>query len=679
MRRGLYGKRMFVADLIIVSLWALFVWHEVGCGLVMSTMIIMRVSLSFEIFRKSRWALLTALMFALIYVGCIVSMPDTKYIDEPITKFIYVCLCLCGQSELAIVSFNTLDSVIPHWILWSIWGIISGWLVMMPIMFSIRLNDCIPILLRKRRLWWYMTLVLVVTLLSWFGLKRMTFFIFAVLMALMPLAYRLLYRGMNRQLLQSALRDNILIGYVGIVAVVFVAAIIGLYNIGFVKVFASFILPMVIYFLANMLMKSPIRTIPAILIGLGGACFVNCYNRPHELVIALLCVGMLLTIAGVAVTFRDSRNILAPILLFIASGFLLPVLLLGYNPYAVVSADYVDLMKTHYSKASNGLYEFSENGYLGVRDRYGMVVPPEYDNLYFLEGTSDYMVLAKGNCNSPDYHLQVFDLYAREFVIPETEYLVAEIKKIDYRKYALLDRDEEQVFTLSLVPGRHCSTKYDTYFLHRTDSPYIVICKYKEYNDPRTEFSSNLEEAERQLIEIYERQEYCDRELMDLLQTNIRTLQYPFKRLQQETGIKITTSPDHKIRLYSWDTGPLGGCHEYQTYIQYVTDDTVMTQTFYPIYESRFVLADDIRKDGHDISDNAFCDTLYQISMKDDKKAYIIITCNLCSGGEVEQSAVLIYENDGRLGKLPFINKHGETMNSESTYYFLSECRADAS
>lgn len=421
----------------------------------------------------------------------------------------------------------------------------------------------------------------------------MTIFIFAFLMTLTPLAYRMLYRGKNRQLLQYVLQDNTLMGYVGIVTAIFVAAVIGLYNIGNVKIFASFILPMVLYIIANRLLNSSIRTIPAILIGIGGVCFVNCYNRPHELVIALLCVGMLLTVVGVVVTFRDSRNILASILLFIANGILLPALILGYNPYAVVSADYVDLMKTHYSKASNGLYEFSENGYLGVRDRYGIVVPPEYDNLYFLEGTSDYMVLAKGNCNSPDYHLQVFDLYAREFVIPETEYLVAEIKKIDYRKYALLDREGEQVFTLSLVPGRHCSTKYDTYFLYRTDSPYIVICKDKEYNDPRTEFSSNLEEAERQLIEIYERQEFCDRELMDLIQTNVKTLQYQFNKLQQKTGITITTSPDNKVRLYSWDTGLGGTSPEFQTYIQYATGDTVLARTLYPIYDTKYVFADD--------------------------------------------------------------------------------------
>ena len=306
MKRNIYGIKMFIADLIIVSFWALFAWHDVGCGLIMSAMIIMRISLSFELFRKSRWALLTALMFAFVYVGCIFSMPDTKYIDEPITKFVYVCLCLCGQSELAIVTFNTLDPVIPHWILWSIWGIISGWLVLMPIMFSIRLNGCTAIILKNHRLWWYMAFVFAVTILSWFGIRSMTIFIFAFLMTLTPLAYRMLYRGKNRQLLQYVLQDNTLMGYVGIVTAIFIAAVIGLYNIGNVKIFASFILPMVLYIIANRLLNSSIRTIPAILIGIGGVCFVNCYNRPHELVITWLCVGILLTIVGVVITFRQS-------------------------------------------------------------------------------------------------------------------------------------------------------------------------------------------------------------------------------------------------------------------------------------------------------------------------------------------------------------------------------------
>lgn len=681
MKKNLYGKKMFIADLIIVSLWALFAWHEVGCGLVMSTMIIMRVSLSFELFRKSRWTSFIAWIFAVAYVACFFSMPDSKYVVDPISDFIYVLLCLCGQSELAIVSFNTLDPVIPQWILWFIWGVISGWLVLMPIIFSLRLKGCIRILFRKHYLWWCLAFVFAVTLLFWpevkdlfwLEVKEMTIFVFAVLMTLTPLAYWLLYSGRKLQLLQYMMQDMILIGYVGIIAIFYIAVIIGLYNIWDAKFLAAFVFPVALYVIANRLTWPSIRTIPATLIGLGGIFFINCYNRPHECVIAWLCVGMAFTLVGTFLTFRLSRNLLTTILLFIACGIILPVLLLGYNPYAVINADYVDLMKTYYPKAPNGLYEFSVDGYIGVRDRYGIVVPPKYDNVDFLEGTSDFIVLATGESNSPNYDLQVFDLYAREYIIPDYEYRVAKIKMIDYNKYALLDMNDEQIYTLCLTAGEQYSSKYQTGYMQRNNSPYLVICKHKEYNDPRTEFSSNLEEAEQQLLEIYKRQEYCDRELMDLLQTNTSTLIYPFKKLQQETGITVTTSADNKVRLYSWDTGLGGTSPEFQTYIQYETGDTVLARTLYPIYDSKYVLADDIRKYGHEIYDGSYCDKLYQIPMKDGKNTYIVVAYNRDSSVEGEQESVLIYEKDGRLEKLPFIDKQGEKQLSADAYYYIPD------
>lgn len=670
---GTYGKKMFIADLIIVSLWALFAWHEVGCGIVMTAMIIMRISLSFELFRKSRWADMSAWMFAIIYVACIFSMPSPKYVEEPITKFIYTVLCLCGQSELAIASFNVSDPVIPDWLFWAIWVIISCWLVLMPIFFSIRLNGCIVILLRKCRLWWYPAFVLAVMILFWFEAKEMAFFMFAFLMTLLPLAYRLLYRERKRSLLQHVLRDRILMGYVEIVAVFFIAVIIGLYNIVAVKVLAAFVLPVVLYIIADRLTKTSIRTIPAMMFGFGGLFSIYCYNRPHEFVIACLCAGTAFTFAGLALTFRYSRDIAASILLFIANGIFLPILLLGYNPYAVINADNVDLMKAYYPKASNGLYEFSVDGHLGVRDRYGVVIPPKYDSLDFLEGTSDYMVLASGESNSPDYNLQVFDLITHEYVIPELGYFVTKIKMIDCHKYALLDRNGEQIYTLSLTSDRRYSSKYETFFPHTSDSPYIVVCKDKEYNDPRTEFSSNLKKAERQLVEIHQSKGYCDIELRDLLQTNIRTLHYPFKKLQQKIGITITTSPDNKVRLYSWDTGMGGTSPEYQTYIQYASGDTVFARTLYPIYDSKYVFADDIRKDGNDINEGSFCNKLYQVPMEGRNNAYIIVAYNKASSVEGIQESILLREKEGKLIKLPFIDKQGEEQLSVSADYYIPD------
>lgn len=46
MKRNLYGKKMFIADLLIVGLWALFAWHFAWGRIVTPVMIALRIALS---------------------------------------------------------------------------------------------------------------------------------------------------------------------------------------------------------------------------------------------------------------------------------------------------------------------------------------------------------------------------------------------------------------------------------------------------------------------------------------------------------------------------------------------------------------------------------------------------------------------------------------------------------
>ena len=59
--------------------------------------------------------------------------------------------------------------------------------------------------------------------------------------------------------------------------------------------------------------------------------------------------------------------------------------------------------------------------------------------------------------------------------------------------------------------------------------------------------------------------------------------------------------------------------------------------------------------------------------MKDCKNAYIVIAYNRDSSVEGEQESVLIYEKDGRLEKLPFIDKQGEKQFSADAYYYIPD------
>lgn len=672
MKRNLYGKKMFVADLLIVSVWALFAWHSCWSGFAMPAFVLMRVSLSFELYRRSRWTSLSALMFAFAYIACVFSMPSSEYVIDPIEKIMYVGLCLVGESDLAIVSLGSLDAVIPRWILGTIWGIISGWLVLIPLVCSIKLKNCIGILLSKRRLWWYLISILAVTILLCVEVQDYSIIVFCSLMSLLPLTYWIFYSGRKRQLIQYVMQDKVLAGYVAILAVFVLAMLIGLYNIVPAKTLAAFLFPIILYVITIRLIDFRPDTVSAMMFGLGGLFFINCANRTHELVIAWLFAGVVLTL-GVTVRFiLKSQRFWIPIMLFIANGFILPVILLGYNPYVAINANYVDLMKSDYYRAPNGLYEFSEYGLFGVRDRYGVIIPAEYYNLDFLEYTSDYMVLTTGEPNSPNYHLQIFDLRGRDYLIPEDGHKVTRIEKIDYKKYALFDKSGEQVYTLRLVPGNHYSSDYGTYYGYRLDSPYLVDCKSHYLNETITSFPHDLKEAERKLLEIYNTKGYCGPYLMDLLMQNGETIKYQFNQLQKSTGIRITTSIDNKVRLYSWDTGLGGTSPEYQSLVQYVSGDTVLAKYFYPIYDSKYVCSDDIRKDGHEIFEGSFCDGLHQITMGNEQNAYAV-AYNRASSVEGAQECVLMYEKDGRLEKLPFVNKFGEEQYSVGVMYSIPD------
>lgn len=96
MKRNLYGKKMFIADLLIVSLWALFAWHFAWGRIVTPVMIALRIALSFMMYRKSRWAFSNAVLYAIMYVGIIFDMPNIDMDFEPIGKMVYLFCCLIG-------------------------------------------------------------------------------------------------------------------------------------------------------------------------------------------------------------------------------------------------------------------------------------------------------------------------------------------------------------------------------------------------------------------------------------------------------------------------------------------------------------------------------------------------------------------------------------------------------
>lgn len=352
MKRSIYGKKMFIADLIIVSLWALFVWHFAWGRIMTPAMIGLRLTLSFMLYRKSRWTFFNALLFTAMYVGLALNMPCDDIAYKPIVKIAYVSSCLFGYSEWAIQAFDCNNGMTAEIPVSVFWGLYSLWLTIVPIACSWKLKSVLPLL-------WYVGAVAALFLYVYFTDKDASLFVGGLFLSLTPLAYRWIYRKGKPSLLQSVLQNRALMIYASVGAIMFSAILVGLYGVNTAKPFASFLFPIALYVIAlKACHAKSVKTTPAFLLGVAGFLSILVYNRGHETVIMLLCVSGLLSLIGVYLLYRQCRSIFTALLLLIANTFVLPVSLLGYNPYAAIDANEVTSLKCNKTCHQRGLYEF---------------------------------------------------------------------------------------------------------------------------------------------------------------------------------------------------------------------------------------------------------------------------------------------------------------------------------
>jgi len=98
------------------------------------------------------------------------------------------------------------------------------------------------------------------------------------------------------------------------------------------------------------------------------------------------------------------------------------------------------------------------------------------------------------------------------------------------------------------------------------------------------------------LIEQYELAGHCGSSLIDYVKGRTATLDYDFSRLSENTEIAIRTSPDKKLRFYSWDSRSGGTSPTYAVYVQYDNGHSVTLDGYYPFSNSQYVSASDCKK-----------------------------------------------------------------------------------
>lgn len=613
---------MLIADLVIVSLWALFAWHFTWGGIVPPTMIVLRIALSFLMYRKSRWAFCNALLYAAMYIGIVFNMPHNDLAFNPIIKIAYVFCCLIGYSDWAVKAFGGSSDKSIETALYTFWGLYVAWLIIIPLICTWNQKSILPVLKRRKQIWWYIGGVLTFTIFLYFADKKIMIFAGGLLMSFTPVVCRLIYGRIRQSILQSLLHDDILMRYLAVLSVLFGAAIIGLYEVVGIKHVAAFFFPIILYVVALRISKSKrIATMPALMFGLAGFLQIQVYNQFHYTVIFLLTAAGALSSVAAIFSYRQSHSILSSIFLLIASTFVLPLFLLGYNPYAAIDVNEV----TTLGEQLNGLYQFQKNGKLGLRDRYGVVVHANYDR-YELLGKEhrerDYMVVYNDVWFWNDYAIEnIYDLKNRMFILPDNKPDgLHHIRKIHDAVYAIFDREDKRVYTLCISKGYGCDSDQNIRLIVSDSEERATVMLPNDLSD-----------------------------------------------------MTITNSDDGMITLYTYDTGYGGTSPEFSTYIQYESNGQIVTDYLNPFSDSDYVCYSDIKKDGMEAYDGAFIRVVAQIPLSETETGYIIDAYSKTSSSEGCSAACLLKFEDGKLKKLPFVSKYGAFSNSVQRDYYIPD------
>lgn len=482
MIRNIYSKKMFIADLILVSVWALFFSRYCSPGLLL--LIPIRIALCFEMQRKSPWTLISAIGFLLAYswVG---------NFSRPFERMFFNFFCVIGKSNLMIEVFSEpLEWEMKTWIgaISAVWYI---WLVAMPLIAGICFHNFRQIKWTSKWIWIYV--VPLVGLCLWMMIEEgeAGCILLGLVISFLPVVYWSIYDRNGRSTVQLLLKDRN-IGWYLLYATLFLSAItIGMKDITSLKLIGLIVFPAAFYILLIVSFRlGAILTRCCIALSVSGWLYWLTFDAGKVGTIVLLSIAIgLIIYTGITVIVKTKTWKASLILMFVVPTVIIPCTL-GLNPYVVIDADYTRMYVSNVS-VRNGVYviekyyEATDSGQpfvcgrkYGLRDRYGVILPIEYTELKTLDRWGRYIATNSPDCYGnlkSDQRYGVFDLRNRTFVVNPKTIDVSGLEEIDDKSFKLIN-PEGRYFATLYLHGEYRGTYYPNAHIepHYTDGEISV-------------------------------------------------------------------------------------------------------------------------------------------------------------------------------------------------------------
>lgn len=437
-----FPKWLLTADLAICSVW-LFVVGYIFYNPYLMLFPMLRIWLSFLTYSRRWLAWCPMGLLAIVSVPLLEQFaPIYELWLSPLVKIVRSTLSLFGCNRELVTDFLLLLSGQDTLSGWGthvfIWCIGFAWLVGIPLaiyLYRVAHKGLVSPTLSRKQCWMlfgYMFIVITLFGTQFFNMLPLYESIATSIMLVLPIP--LLFRCDNAWLLTDAQKT-----YLSLMALLATGFIVGI-GMEEKSIITTLTIPATIYALINRHVgRKPPRWEYAI-IAFSMLCFWQAQNTADGTRIALPTISAAVVAFAVIRFMHATKLYVAGVILFMAIAIIVSVMCIGYNPYTVLTAGRSRPCTDYTASPAGLLYVKSKDGY-GIRDRYGIILPAEYDDIKIMLPYCPYFMVQKSD------RWRIYDIECHEFI---TDKFYDEIIQSGVDMFVMSDDKREYILEITV-------------------------------------------------------------------------------------------------------------------------------------------------------------------------------------------------------------------------------------
>ena len=430
-------KSLFIIDILLCSIWGLFMFSTwafyVGALLVPVLLIVVRLWVSFMIYKRVGYGLYTATCFAVLLIGyehrdIVFGIPIIRMVD-------YACMVIGGAAPRLFLAdyYYTPDKEMGQMIA----NIGYMWLAGYPILFG--LYSLLKIRSIKFRLMpgWktIVKYVVVVSLYAYFyeffrePASPPDWWVWTLMMSFVPIITEWHAYKESSESFTPIWKDR-MVGYYGLLSLIILTAfLIGRENPGYLGSVGVMALSVLLLYVVLKSDGISLQTRDVLILVFGTFAYWLAQFFDNELKIALLVINLCCIAYVCLLKGLNWKTLLfVPIAIIV---FIQPFCI-GNNLYTATDVGMRGKYR-YYDKAIKGLWLVDcGKDKLGLRDRYGMILDADYEDIQHMQRSKPYVKVKKNG------KWGVYDLEQRRMEIPPTYTDI-----VQKGKYTFLLADEQ--------------------------------------------------------------------------------------------------------------------------------------------------------------------------------------------------------------------------------------------